>query len=501
MPTVALEPENLHALPHLGSGVNHQCIYWDAKLECFGVRVYPSGRRAYVCAYRFHGRKRLTVLARVERLSLDEARTMAVLCLARAAGGDDPKGPSRRKRSAKTVAQLCMAFIEQHARAKRLNWKTDQSVLRRRLLPTHRHRLAAAVTSADIEPIHRAIGTQHPYAANHFLDLVRVMFNWGKVAGFVPRDHPNPGAGIGYFPERRRRRYITHVEMAPFIRALEAEDNEYARHGLWMLLLTGLRMRELLKARWDDIDWEMGTLFIGLTKNGEPLLTPLSDPALARLKAIPRIADNPYIICGRKPGHPLTGLKRPLERIAQRAGLASIRVHDIRRTVGSWLAQAGTSLHLIGDVLNHRDLKTTLGYAYFQTQQRRDALADHGNRVLSFAAEPLRLTAAPPVLSVEHVLQPKGSPARHRHYFSREALHELVWTAPATEISEQLGVSDVALAKLCRRAAIPRPGRGYWARVEAGQRVARVPLPPPPGHLPELLRIRGNKPVAVAAAS
>jgi hypothetical protein len=260
-------------------------------------------------------------------------------------------------------------------------------------------------------------------------------------------------------------------------------------------------MREVLKARWDDIDWETGTLFVGLTKNGEPLLAPLSDPALDRLRAIPRIADNPHIICGRRAGRPLTGLKRPLERIAQRAGLASIRVHDIRRTVGSWACASRRLATSDRRCAEPSRLKTTLGYAYFQTQQRRDALADYGNRVLSFAAEPLRLTAAPAVLSAEHVLQPKNAPSRHRHYFSRGALHELVWTAPATELSEQPGVSDVALAKLCRRAAVPRPGRGYWARVEAGQRVARVALPPPPGHLPELLRIRGKKPVEKAVAS
>jgi hypothetical protein len=52
-----------------------------------------------------------------------------------------------------------------------------------------------------------------------------------------------------------------------------------------------------------------------------------------------------------------------------------------------------------------------------------------------------------------------ASPARHRHYFRREALYHLVWTAPVAEVAERLGVSDVALAKLCRRAAIPTPGR------------------------------------------
>jgi Phage integrase family len=193
-------------------------------------------------------------------------------------------------------------------------------------------------------------------------------------------------------------------------------------------------------------------------------------------------------------GRPLTGLGEPLRRVLARAGLQNIRVHDIRRTVGSWLAQSGVSLHLIGDVLNHRDLRTTLGYAYFQTQQRREALNGHSGKVLSLAAAQLRVTAPPRALLAEVVLRPAGPRSRHRHYFKRESLHELVWTAPVFEVAKRLGVSDVGLAKLCRRAEIPTPGRGYWARVESGQRVRRAPLPPAPESLPELLRIRGTEP-------
>ena len=250
------------------------------------------------------------------------------------------------------------------------------------------------------------------------------------MAGLVPRDQLNPTVGIKWFPERRRRRYITTVEMLEFIRSLEAEDNEYARHGLWLLLLTGLRSIELLKAKWTDIDWDAGTLFAGLTKNGEPLLAPLSDAALARLGMIPRIANNPYIICGLKRGKPLTNFGHPLRRVLAQAGLQNIRVHDLRRTVGSWLAQSGVSLHLIGDVLNRRDLRTTLGYAYFQTQQRRNVLNDHGSKVLSLAGEHLLESAQPTALSAASVLRPDTPPLRHRHYFRRESLHEIVWTAP-----------------------------------------------------------------------
>jgi hypothetical protein len=64
----------------------------------------------------------------------------------------------------------------------------------------------------------------------------------------------------------------------------------------------------------------------------------------------------------------------------------------------------------------------------------------------------------------------------------------VVWTAPVSEVAERLGVSDVALPKLCRGAAIPIPYRGYWAKMNAGYLMARTPLPPSPPGLPE----RGN---------
>lgn len=138
------------------------------------------------------------------------------------------------------------------------------------------------------------------------------------------------------------------------------------------------------------IDWDMGTLFIGLTKNGDPLLAPLSDAAADRLRVVPKVSGSPYIFCGRKRGDHLKSLGNALARVVKRAGLENIRIHDLRRTVGSWLAQDGTSLYLIGNVLNHRDPKTTEGYAYFQTQQRRAALTGHADKVIALRDFPIR---------------------------------------------------------------------------------------------------------------
>jgi hypothetical protein len=60
---------------------------------------------------------------------------------------------------------------------------------------------------------------------------------------------------------------------------------------------------------------------------------------------------------------------------------------------------------------------------------------------------------------------------------TREALYELVWSEPVADLARRLGISDVGLAKQCRRANIPLPTRGYWARLDAGQPVERASLP------------------------
>ncbi len=502
MPRLKLRQDITRSLPYVGASGKHQCIYWDSALECFGLRVYPSGRRSYVYSYWVHRRKRLGTLGRADVLTLEEARRKAKALLGQVASQQDPQDNKDQMRNALTITELAAAYIEHYAKLKKRSWKQDESLLKSLLIPTLGTRLAITVATADIQQIHTEKGSIHPGTANNFLIVVRKLFNWAPTAGHLPNGHANPAVGITGFPKRKRRRFLTTAEMPRFIQALEEEDSEYAKHALWLLLLTGLRMRELLKAKWADIDWDAGTLFVGLTKNGEPLLAPLSDEALARLRRIPRLANNPYIICGKSQGEHFRELGPVLRRILKRAEIENLRVHDLRRTVGSWLAQGGTTLHLIGDVLNHLDPKTTAGYAYFQTQQRRDVLTQHANKLLSCVPQQSGVTAEPKALAAIQLLRPDASvpadgpipPASipRRLFFEREELYKLVWTIPVSDLARKLGVSDVGVAKLCRRAAIPLPGRGYWARVESGQQIGAKPLPPAPAGLPQLLSIRAR---------
>ncbi len=68
--------------------------------------------------------------------------------------------------------------------------------------------------------------------------------------------------------------------------------------------------------------------------------------------------------------------------------------------------------------------------------------------------------------------------------YTRRELYDLVWSTPIVKVAEDFGFSDRGLAKLCQRHLIPVPGRGYWARIEAGQKVTKTPLRPM--HSPEL---------------
>lgn len=71
---------------------------------------------------------------------------------------------------------------------------------------------------------------------------------------------------------------------------------------------------------------------------------------------------------------------------------------------------------------------------------------------------------------------------------SRTELYRHIWTTPCSQLAERYGVSDVGLAKACKRYDIPHPPRGYWAKLKHGKKVCQAPLPP--NNDPELEIVR-----------
>src|SRR5207302_2062341 len=109
---------------------------------------------------------------------------------------------------------------------------------------------------------------------------------------------------------------------------------------------------------------------------------------------LPREEGNSYVLPGRKEGAPLVNIAKAWDNVRRRAGIEDVRLHDLRRTVGSWLAQHGSDINLIGKILNHSNISTTRVYARFNNEIQHRALERHGERIMTAARPAIQKPAA-----------------------------------------------------------------------------------------------------------
>lgn len=360
-------------------------VLWDDEIPGFGLRIYPSGKRAYVLSYRSNGRKRLMTIGPHGVFTLQQARDRSRQLCSQVIGKSDPLAERKRAALGETVADLCRDFMERHSKMNKKSWKEDERRITRYIVPAFGNHKVKGIHRADVASLHHKIGKNSVYEANHTINLLSKMFSLAETWGFLDEGAPNPARKIEKYPTTKRDRWVTPEELPRLAEAVEQEGNLYARFAVWLYLLTGLRKQEVLSLRWDQIDFTRNELGLPDTKSGRPHYLPLSGPAIRLLEKIPRLDGNPYVIPGHKKGCHLVNITKPWVRIRERAHIEDVRLHDLRRTVGSWLAQAGNSLHLVARVLNHTSLETTKIYARFGQDQVREALERHGNLILKYS--------------------------------------------------------------------------------------------------------------------
>lgn len=361
-----------------------QHVIWDDEVPGFGVRLYPTGKKAFVLSYRDNNRKSIMTIGSYSVLTLDQARKDARAKLVGLNNGINPLEQRQKERQGKLVRDLCTAYIERHATNKK-SGGDDKTRIERFIIPEWGNLLATNIKRSDVAALHAKLGKHGHYQANRVYSLLSKMFNLARVWGFVPEEHVNPCFGIDRFKEEKRDRFVSHEEFPRLVEAINKELNQSVVSAIWLYLLTGLRKEELLNIKWSDIDLDRNELKLTDTKNGKPHYLPLSPAAIDILNQTPRIEDNPFVIVGKNPGCHLVNIAKPWERIRKEAGLEDVRLHDLRRTVGSWLAQSGNSLHLIGKVLNHSNQSTTAVYSRFGQDSVRDALVQHGQQITEMA--------------------------------------------------------------------------------------------------------------------
>ena len=144
----------------------------------------------------------------------------------------------------------------------------------------------------------------------------------------------------------------------------------------------------MLHAKRKDIDFGRSTLRLADTKSGRPRHVPLSAAALELIRSLPRMVGNEYILPSPvKPGAPLSDLKHPWARIRKAAGCPDLRIHDLRHSVATWLAESGEPAQTIQQALGHQNIQHTMGYIHASDRAPREALDALAEKILRPAGD------------------------------------------------------------------------------------------------------------------
>jgi integrase len=270
-------------------------------------------------------------------------------------------------------------YLEKHAKVRKKSWKNDRNQIKCYLSDWGKKKLSE-IERKDVVNLHFKVGKESGhYAANRVIALLRKIFNLAESWDLSKTG--NPATKIEFFRESKRDRFVRPDELPRLMEALKQEPNFYIRGAFFTMLMTGQRKMEVLSMAWADVDLNQGIWRIPETKTGEPHYVPLPEPVRELLKNIPMTHENPFIFCGRGKNH-LMNIEKSWKKICKRAELPGLRIHDLRRTTGSWLAGAGASLPLIGRVLHHTQPSTTAIYARFDLAPIRAALESNAQRML-----------------------------------------------------------------------------------------------------------------------
>ena len=366
---VAFTIKTLNALP-LPEGKKRLYVH-DSKERGLVVQVTPTGRKTFQF-YKWHeGRPLRVTIGLYPDMSIEQARRQVQKLKADLANGLDPVDEKRRARQEMTFKELFDIYIERHAKVHKRSWQDDINNFRLYLEPLGKKKLSE-IKRDHIAAIHSRIGKVHKTTANRVLALVSSIF--GRAIEYGLWEGINPCMGIRKFPERSRNRFLQPDELPKFFKALDEETNETLRDFILISLLTGARRSNVLAMRWNQLDLDQGLWRIPRTKNGEPQVVTLCDKAIEILKTRKKQTSSVFVFEGRgRTGH-LVEPKNGWKRILQRAGIEDLRIHDLRRTLGSWQAITGASLPVIGKTLGHKNASTTEIYARLNLDPVRESV-------------------------------------------------------------------------------------------------------------------------------
>jgi integrase len=416
---------------------------WDGGKDAppgFGVRIYASGSRSFFLNYRADGIERRYTIGDFPTWKAKDARDEAKALRQRIDRGEDPAAEKRKRREAPTVLDLLDRYIQDHLPNKACfgTWRERDE---RKMLDLigdglGRKSKVADIHVADIQKLHRAITKANgPIRANRTIEIASKCFTMAMTPRFHEREPwrspelGNPCKGAKRNPEDGKERFFEDAEIAAIGEALDMADDRSSADCIRLIMLTGCRPCEAMRAQWEEFDRSFWVKPSAHTKHRKPHKAPLNAAARQLIEGLreARKGDSPFVFPGRNPGEPVkyirtvwrTARKRAnvllwlnsddpkvsglLSSLMEQAGrlpsieeakaaafiakvplpasLENARIYDLRHTFASYGAGASLGLPIIGKLLGHTKPRTTQRYAHLADAPMRKAAEEIGGMI------------------------------------------------------------------------------------------------------------------------
>ncbi|MBT4880875.1 MAG: tyrosine-type recombinase/integrase [Alphaproteobacteria bacterium] len=314
-------------------------IYFqDAQEKGLSACITSNDIITFFVRKRINGRDERIHIGHFPELSVENARKKALAVKADVAKGIDPNEEKKRLKREITFGQMFHEFMERYSKKYKKSWEYDEREVNK-FLSHFFQRKACQITKTEFLQLHEKIGHENGiYQANRLLERIRAIYNKAIEWGW---QGINPTIGIKKFKEKSRQRFLRKDELPRFFRALAEEENRTTRDYILLSLLTGARKSNVLAMRWEEINFTLSEWHIKETKNGEPHVIPLTKSAIEILREREGGNESEFVFPGKgRTGH-LADPKKAWNRILKRSGIVDLRIHDLRRTLGSWMGAVG----------------------------------------------------------------------------------------------------------------------------------------------------------------
>lgn len=417
---LSLIKRNIDAIPIPKSG--ERPVYKDPNTHGLELRVAQNGQKTFYWRGRVKGGETIrATIGRYPSVTPEAAKKQALLYSAEAVKGVDPAETARKRLQEQTFEDLFKEYMRRHAKGKKSGEAIEKHYQRHLAKPLGSKKISK-IDKRTLADINSKIGATRPTTANRLMEIISSVFNRAIEWGLCDT---NPAKDIKAFPEKSRKRFIEPNEIPYLFESLHAEPSADMRDFFLLSLLTGARRNNVMAMRWAEIDMAAREWHIPDTKNGDPVTIQLAPEAVAILEArktaalsivyvLPSTGKTGHIVEPKaawrrvyrrgesfrlidliatarqwnadtiereKIGADLAGKMEALTERALSLGLdigrpvlQGARIHDLRRSLGSWQARTGASLVIIGKSLGHKSLQATAIYAQLDTDPVRQSV-------------------------------------------------------------------------------------------------------------------------------